>query len=106
MDGLAGLARSLAAVRTDDPHLITPRVDPGVPALSLGRYAGARRRAIVAVKEHGRADLVAPLAGALEGGRLSRLDLILGEWSVAVPRSSLRRFWRRALAPAQWERAS
>ncbi len=49
---------------------------------------------------------IAPLAGALEGGRLSRLDLILGEWSVAVPRSSLRRFWRRALAPAQWERAS
>ncbi|HET7666226.1 MAG TPA: ComF family protein [Mycobacterium sp.] len=60
-------ARELA-VRTDDPHLITPRVDPGVPALSLGRYAGARRRAIVAVKEHGRADLVAPLAGALEAG--------------------------------------
>ena len=31
------------AVRADEPHLITPRLDPGVPVLSLGRYAGARR---------------------------------------------------------------
>ena len=46
------------AVRPDEPHLISPRVDPGVPVFSLGRYAGARREAIVAVKEHGRADLV------------------------------------------------
>lgn len=54
------------AVKPDQPHLITPRVDPGVPVLSLGRYAGARREAIVAVKEHGRADLIAPLAVALQ----------------------------------------
>ena len=54
-------ARDLA-VRPDEPHLISPRVDPGVPVFSLGRYAGARREAIVAVKEHGRADLVEPLA--------------------------------------------
>ena len=40
--------------------------------LSLGRYAGARREAIVAVKEHGRADLIAPLAVALRAG-LERL---------------------------------
>jgi predicted amidophosphoribosyltransferase len=59
-------------VRSDEPHLISPRVDPGVPVLSLGRYAGARREAIVAVKEHGRADLIAPLAGALQAG-LERL---------------------------------
>jgi predicted amidophosphoribosyltransferase len=60
------------AVRADEPHLVTPRVDPGVPVLSLGRYAGARREAILAVKEHGRADLIAPLAGALRAG-LERL---------------------------------
>jgi predicted amidophosphoribosyltransferase len=60
-------ARSLV-VKPDQPHLITPRVDPGVPVLSLGRYAGVRRGAIVAVKEHGRADLVAPLAAALRAG--------------------------------------
>src|SRR5260221_14153639 len=59
-------------VRADEPHLITPRVDPGVPVLSLGRYAGARRQAIVAVKEHGRADLIAPPAAALQAG-LERL---------------------------------
>ena len=56
------------AVKPDQPHLITPRVDPGVPVLSIGRYAGARRAAIVAVKEHGRADLIAPLATAMRSG--------------------------------------
>jgi predicted amidophosphoribosyltransferase len=52
--------------------VVLPRLDPGVPVFSLGRYAGARRGAIVAVKEHGRADLIAPLAGALAVG-LARL---------------------------------
>lgn len=56
------------AVDPDEPHLVSPRVDPGVPVFSLGRYAGARRQAIVAVKEHGRADLVEPLGGALGAG--------------------------------------
>jgi predicted amidophosphoribosyltransferase len=60
-------ARQLA-VNAEQPHLITPRVDPGVPVLSLGRYAGSRREAIVAVKEHGRADLIAPLAAAVDAG--------------------------------------
>jgi predicted amidophosphoribosyltransferase len=55
-------------VRTDQPHLITPRLDPGIPVFSLGRYAGARRKAIVAVKEHGRTDLIVPLALALRAG--------------------------------------
>ena len=55
-------------VHTDEPHLVTPRIDPGVPVFALGRYAGPRRQAIVAVKEHGRRDLVAPLARALALG--------------------------------------
>jgi predicted amidophosphoribosyltransferase len=55
-------------VRTDEPVLVTPRLDPGVPVFSLGRYAGARREAIVAVKERGRTDLVAPLSAALHVG--------------------------------------
>jgi predicted amidophosphoribosyltransferase len=55
-------------VRPDEPHLIAPRVHPGVPIFSLGRYAGARRNAIVAVKEHGRADLVCPLGTVLRDG--------------------------------------
>lgn len=55
-------------VRPDEPHLISPRIDPGVPVFALGRYAGARRQAILAVKEHGRSDLVLPLAGALATG--------------------------------------
>ncbi|MGV0837548.1 ComF family protein [Mycolicibacterium thermoresistibile] len=64
-------ARELS-LRIDDPHLVTPRLDPGVPVFTLGRYTGARRAAIVAMKEHGRADLVAPLGGALHAG-LARL---------------------------------
>ena len=56
------------AVRPDAPHVVTPRVHPGVPVFSLGRYAGARRNAIVAVKEHGRADLIRPLGDALGDG--------------------------------------
>ena len=52
-------------VRDDAPHLITPRLDPGPPVFSLGRYAASRRKAIVALKEHGRADLQRPLAEAL-----------------------------------------
>lgn len=55
-------------VRTDEPHLVSPRIDPGVPVFALGRYAGPRRQAIVALKEHGRRDLVAPLARALALG--------------------------------------
>ncbi|MGH3633209.1 MAG: ComF family protein, partial [Mycobacterium sp.] len=50
------------------PRVITPRVDPQVPVFALGRYAGARRNAIVAMKDRGRADLIRPLAYALALG--------------------------------------
>lgn len=65
-------------VATDEPHLITPRIDPGVPVFALGRYAGPRRQAVVALKEHGRRDLVAPLARALGLGihRLARWGIV------------------------------
>jgi predicted amidophosphoribosyltransferase len=65
------------ALRPDDPRLVTPRVDPSVPVFSLGRYAGPRRAAIVAAKEHGRSDLIGPLSAALAGG----LDRLIG-WGV------------------------
>ncbi|MBJ7339888.1 ComF family protein [Mycolicibacterium sp.] len=55
-------------VHSDEPMVITPRLDPGVPVLSLGRYAGVRRAAIIAMKEHGRTDLVGPLAVAVGAG--------------------------------------
>ena len=69
------------AVAADDPHVLTPRLDPGVPVFGLGRYAGPRRQAIVALKEHGRRDLAAPLARALALG-IHRLD---GWGIVAAP---------------------
>jgi len=69
----AACARELI-LTTDAPRVITPRVDPGVPVFALGRYAGARRRAIVALKDRGRTDLLAPLARSLGLG-LHRLLL-------------------------------
>ncbi|MEZ0353950.1 ComF family protein [Mycobacterium sp. pR1184] len=60
-------ARELV-VKPDEPHLISPRVDPQVPVFALGRYAGARRQAILAMKEQGRRDLVPTLAQALAVG--------------------------------------
>lgn len=64
-----------------EPLLITPRVAVGVPVFSLGRYAGARRTAIVAVKERGRADLIGPLGDAMGGG----LGQLLTWGVVSVP---------------------
>jgi predicted amidophosphoribosyltransferase len=69
------------ALRPDDPRLITPRIDPGVPVFSLGRYAGARRAAIVAAKERNRSDLVGPLSTALAAG----LDRLIGWGVITVP---------------------
>ncbi|ORX04946.1 phosphoribosyltransferase [Mycobacterium szulgai] len=63
-DGCAG---ELAAA-AGEPRVVTPRIDPQVPVFALGRYVGARRQAILALKEHGRGDLVVPLARALALG--------------------------------------
>lgn len=52
----------------EQPHVVTPRVDPQVPVFALGRYAGARRRSIVAMKDRGRTDLIKPLSHALAIG--------------------------------------
>jgi predicted amidophosphoribosyltransferase len=60
----AGCAAQLA-VGPGEPRLASPRLDPQVPVFALGRYAGARRQAIIAVKERGRTDLIAPLASTL-----------------------------------------
>ena len=84
------------AVKADEPHLITPRVNPGVPVLSLGRYAGARREAVVAVKERGRADLIVPLSIALRAG-LERLLAwgVVGTPLTVVPAPTRRSAARR-----------
>jgi predicted amidophosphoribosyltransferase len=56
------------SVAAGEPHVVNPRVDPQVPVFALGRYAGARRNAILAIKEHGRGDLTVPLARTLAIG--------------------------------------
>ena len=63
----AACAQELS-VPDDQPHVVNPRIDPQAPVFALGRYSGARRHAILALKEHGRGDLVAPLARALAIG--------------------------------------
>jgi predicted amidophosphoribosyltransferase len=52
----------------DAPRIVSPRIDPGVPVFAMGRYAGARRQIIVATKDRGRTDLIAPLARGLALG--------------------------------------
>ncbi|MBV8863310.1 MAG: ComF family protein, partial [Mycobacterium sp.] len=60
-------ARELA-LSPDAPKVVTPRIDPAIPVFALGRYAGARRQVIVAVKDRGRSDLIPLLADALALG--------------------------------------
>jgi predicted amidophosphoribosyltransferase len=83
-------------VKADEPHVVTPRLDPGVPVFALGRYAGPRREAIVALKEHGRRDLVEPLSRALALG-IHRLTAwgVLGEPLTVVPAPTRRAAARR-----------
>jgi predicted amidophosphoribosyltransferase len=66
-----------------------------VPVFALGRYAGARRQAIVAVKERGRTDLVAPLSVALAAAvhRLLRWGLL--EVPLTIVPAPTRRFTAR-----------
>jgi predicted amidophosphoribosyltransferase len=83
-------------VRADEPVVITPRLDPGVPVFALGRYAGSRRQAIVALKEHGRSDLVSPLSYALAGGIQRLLTWgVLREPVAVVPAPTRRSAARR-----------
>jgi predicted amidophosphoribosyltransferase len=82
---------AVLAAGAAEPRLVTPRLDPGVPVLSLGRYAAARRQAIVAVKEHGRADLIAPLAVALHTGLVRLLGWGLLDTPLTVVPAPTRR---------------
>lgn len=84
------------AVGAGQPHVVAPRVDPQVPVFALGRYAGARRQAIVAVKERGRTDLVAPLSRAVAAGvsRLLTWGMVDGP-AVIVPAPTRRSAARR-----------
>jgi len=90
------LCAAALQVHTDEPHLVTPRVDPGVPVFALGRYIGPRRQAVVALKEHGRRDLVVPLARCLAIG-IHRLTTwgIIGVPLTVVPAPTRRSAARR-----------
>lgn len=84
------------AVMADEPHVLAPRHDPGVPVFGLGRYVGPRRAAIIALKEHRRRDLIGPLSRALALG-IHRLTSwgIVGEPLTIVPAPTRRSAARR-----------
>lgn len=82
-------------VRADEPHVVSPRVEPGVPVFSLGRYAGPRRNAILALKERGRTDLAGPLADALRDGLAHLEAWRIVERPVTVVPAPTRRFAAR-----------
>ena len=62
-----------------------------MPVLSLGRYAGVRREAIVALKERGRADLIGALAVALCAGLEHLLNWGVVDTPLAVVPAPTRR---------------
>lgn len=66
-----------------------------MPVFSLGRYAGPRRAAVLGVKEHGRTDLLRPLAGALRAGLLHLLTWGLVDTPLTVIPAPTRRWSAR-----------
>ena len=83
------------AVHADEPIVVSPRLDPGVPVFSLGRYAGARRAAIVAMKDHGRTDLIPWLAAAVDEGVTRLLTWGIVEFPLTVVPAPTRWFAAR-----------
>ncbi|MCX2964474.1 ComF family protein [Gordonia aquimaris] len=94
LPGIAWCAQC-AATLADSPVRLEPRVKVGVPAWALGRYRGPHRAALIAVKEHGRRDLVEELADALARGLVT-----LAQWGEIPDRHTL------TLVPAPTRAAS
>lgn len=77
-------------------------------AVSLMAGAGERAIAIVPTDsfDHLESEWIDPLLQGLGRGRLARLDLILDEWHLDVPKAALRKFWRRPRPFSEWSAAA
>ncbi|MFT4126423.1 MAG: ComF family protein [Gordonia sp. (in: high G+C Gram-positive bacteria)] len=64
-----------AARLADAPIRLRPRVTVGADVWALGRYRGPLRNGILALKEHGRRDLITPF-----GLALARMLVVLARW--------------------------
>jgi len=98
-----GDAPYLRGIYRRDPHSMHPAPANGADLLQSVAPT-TRAIAVVAVEDQAMLEesWVAPLARALAGGQLSRLDLVLDDWHLDVSRSALRKFWRKSLPPSQW----
>lgn len=66
-----------------------------MPVFALGRYAGARRQALIAMKERGRTDLIAPLSVALAAAVHRLLGWGLLDLPLTIVPAPTRRFAAR-----------
>ncbi|GEE03996.1 hypothetical protein nbrc107696_44420 [Gordonia spumicola] len=71
--GVAWCTRCGADV-ADAPRAVRPRVELGIDVWAVGRYDGPMRGAILALKEHGRRDLVPVLGDALASALIALAD--------------------------------
>lgn len=78
----------------------------GAPADAKALLARLRSRA-VAVVDADDLDMLevvwlAPLTRPLIAGVITRLDVVLDRWQIAVPRGALLKFWRDERSPGEW----
>jgi hypothetical protein len=78
----------------------------GAPADAKALLGRLRSRAVAVVDAYDLDMLevlwLAPLTGPLVAGIITRLEVVLDRWQIAVPRGALLKFWRAQRNPGEW----